>query len=87
MTSFNILLNSSFQVLFPNLDSILTQALQNTSEYLSQFRFDAGYSTKLETAFGSNYNQQTANSIFDKLAEGDFSDIPSIESLRKNSYE
>ncbi|MBO1046657.1 MAG: hypothetical protein HEQ10_02380 [Dolichospermum sp. DEX182a] len=84
MKNFNILLNNSFEIRFPNLDSILNQALQNTSEYLRQFRFDAGYTTKLETAFGSDFNQQIANSIFDKLAQEDFSDIPSIEIVSRN---
>jgi Ca2+-binding RTX toxin-like protein len=67
-----------------NLDTILNQALQNTSEYLRQFRFDAGYTTKLETAFGSNFNRSVANQIFDKLAKGNFSDIPSIEIVNRN---
>ncbi|WP_071189238.1 bluetail domain-containing putative surface protein [Trichormus sp. NMC-1] len=95
MTSFRTVPNHSHKVRFPwevvdsqylstNLDSILDQALQNTSEYLSQFRFDAGYTTKLETAFGSDFNQSVANSIFDKLAEGDFSDIPTIEIVNRN---
>ncbi|MDB9436854.1 calcium-binding protein [Dolichospermum lemmermannii CS-548] len=66
-----------------NLDTILDQALQNTSEYLRQFRFDAGYTTKLETAFGSNFNRSVANQIFDKLAKGNFSDIPSIEIVNR----
>ena len=67
-----------------NLDTILDQALQNTSEYLRQFRFDAGYTTKLETAFGSNFNRSVANQIFDKLAKGDFSGIPTIEIVNRN---
>jgi hypothetical protein len=66
-----------------NLDTILDQALQNTSEYLRQFRFNAGYTTKLETAFGSNFNRSVANQIFDKLAKGNFSDIPSIEIVNR----
>ncbi|MEY2911206.1 MAG: chitinase, partial [Cyanobacteriota bacterium] len=84
MKNFNILLNNSFEIRFPNLDSILNQALQNTSEYLSQFRFDAGYTQKLETAFGNDFNRSVANQIFDKLAQGDFSDIPSIEIVNRN---
>ncbi|MUG98729.1 hypothetical protein F7734_43140 [Scytonema sp. UIC 10036] len=47
--------------LLTDLDSILDQALQNTTEYLSQFRFDADYTQKLETAFGSDFNQERAN--------------------------
>ena len=90
MTSFKTLPNHSHKVrssgkkLNSHLDSILDQALQNTSEYLSQFRLDAAYTTKLETAFGSDFNEETANSIFDKLAEGDFSDIPTIEIVNRN---
>ena len=84
MKNFNILLNNSFEIRFPNLDSILNQALQNTSEYLSQFRFDAGYTQKLETAFGNDFNRSVANQIFDKLAQGNFSDIPTIEIVNRN---
>jgi hypothetical protein len=96
MTSFKTIPNHAHKVRFSgkklnshlltnfNLDTILDQALQNTSEYLRQFRFDAGYTTKLETAFGSNFNRSVANQIFDKLAEGDFSDIPSIEIVNRN---
>ncbi|OBQ14575.1 MAG: hypothetical protein AN482_01525, partial [Anabaena sp. LE011-02] len=81
MTNFNIVQNS---FLTTDLKTILKQALQNTSEYLSQFRFDAAYTTKLETAFGSDFNQQIANSIFDKLAQEDFSGIPTIEIVNRN---
>jgi Ca2+-binding RTX toxin-like protein len=84
MKNFNILLNNSFEIRFPNLDSILNQALQNTSEYLRQFRFDAGYTQKLETAFGNDFNRSVANQIFDKLAQGDFSGIPTIEIVNRN---
>ncbi|QSV73626.1 MAG: hypothetical protein HEQ20_26210 [Aphanizomenon flos-aquae KM1D3_PB] len=84
MKNFNILLNNSFEIRFPNLDSILNQALQNTSEYLRQFRFDAGYTQKLETAFGNDFNRSVANQIFDNLAQGDFSDIPTIEIVNRN---
>ncbi|MBE9084515.1 MULTISPECIES: FG-GAP-like repeat-containing protein [unclassified Tolypothrix] len=66
------------------VDSILEQGLQNTFEYLSKFRFDAGYTQKLETAFGNNLNWSVANQIFDKLAQGDFSDVPSIEIVNRN---
>ena len=81
MTNFNIVQNS---FLTTDLKTILKQALQNTSEYISQFRFDAAYTTKLETAFGSDFNQQIANSIFDKLAQEDFSGIPTIEIVNRN---
>jgi Ca2+-binding RTX toxin-like protein len=83
MTNFNILLNS-FQVLFPNLDSILTQALQNTSEYLSNFRNDAGYSQKLEIAFGSDFDGEVANQLFDGFAQGNFSAVPTIEIVNRD---
>ncbi|MDD1425833.1 hypothetical protein MEO94_15350, partial [Dolichospermum sp. ST_sed9] len=95
MKSFKTIPNHSHKVRFPwevinsqylltNLDSILDQALQNTYQYLRQFRFDAGYTEKLETAFGSDFNRSVANQIFDKLAEGDFSDIPNIEIVSRN---
>ncbi|MDD1414454.1 hypothetical protein MEN41_07300, partial [Dolichospermum sp. ST_con] len=80
MKSFNILLNN-----FLDLDSILKQALENTSQYLSRFRFDAAYTSKLETAFGNDFNRSVANQLFNKLAQGDFSDIPTIEIVSRNN--
>ncbi|MTJ47294.1 LamG-like jellyroll fold domain-containing protein [Dolichospermum sp. UHCC 0259] len=84
MNNFNILLNNSYQVLFPNLDSILNQALQNTSQYLSQFRDDAGYTQKLETAFGTDFDEEVANQLFNTFAEDDFSAVPTIEVVNSN---
>ena len=64
MTSFKTILNSSKvrssgkklnSHLLTNLDSIVEQVLQNTYQYLSQSRFDAGYTQKLETAFGTDF--------------------------------
>ncbi len=81
MTNFNTVQNS---FLTTDLKTILKQVLDNTSEYLSQFRFDAGYTQKLETAFGNDFNRSVANQIFDKLAQGDFSGIPTIEIVNRN---
>ncbi|MEA5566032.1 bluetail domain-containing putative surface protein [Anabaena sp. UHCC 0399] len=61
------------------IDGILDVTRSNAYSYLSSFRNDAGYSQKLETAFGTGFDQATANSLFDSFAQGDFGDIPSIE--------
>ena len=79
MKSFTILLNN-----FSTLDSILEEALQNTSQYLSRFIFDAKYTQKLETAFGNDFNRSVANQLFDDFAKGKFKAVPTIEIVNGN---
>lgn len=67
------------------IQGIVDQALQDTYSYLSQFRLDAGYTEKLETAFGKDFNQGVANQLFDNFAQGDLSDIPTIEIVNRNN--
>jgi hypothetical protein len=88
MTNFKTILNNSKvrsfgkthnSHLLTNLDSIVEQVLQNTYQYLSQFRFDAEYTQKLETAFGNDFDREVANQLFNAFAEDDFSAVPTIE--------
>lgn len=88
MTNFKTILNNSKvrsfgkthnSHLLTNLDSIVEQVLQNTYQYLSQFRFDAEYTQKLETAFGNDFDGEVANQLFNAFAEDDFSAVPTIE--------
>ena len=79
MKSFTTLLNN-----FSTLDSILEEALQNTSQYLSRFIFDAKYTQKLETAFGNDFNRSVANQLFDDFAKGKFKAVPTIEIVSRN---
>jgi hypothetical protein len=81
MTNFNTVQNS---FLTTDLKTILKQVLDNTSEYLSQFRFDAGYTQKLETAFGNDFNRSVANQLFDDFAKGKFKAVPTIEIVNGN---
>ena len=78
MTNFKTILNNSKvrsfgkthnSHLLTNLDSIVEQVLQNTYQYLSQFRFDAEYTQKLETAFGNDFDREVANQLFNAFAE------------------
>ena len=88
MTNFKTILNNSKvrssgktdnYHLLTNLDSIVEQVLHNTYQYLSQFRFDAEYTQKLETAFGNDFDREVANQLFNAFAEDDFSAVPTIE--------
>ncbi|MBD2512496.1 hypothetical protein H6G91_35730 [Nostoc muscorum FACHB-395] len=80
----NLQIDSSSGDSLLEIQGIVDQALHDTCNYLSQFRFDAGYTEKLETAFGKNFNQYLANQLFDDFALGDFSNIPSIEIVNRN---
>ncbi|MFN6154652.1 hypothetical protein [Anabaena sp. AL09] len=79
MKSFTTLLNN-----FSTLDSILEEALQNTSQYLSRFIFDAKYTQKLETAFGNDFDAKKANQLFGDFAKGKFNAVPTIEIVSRN---
>jgi len=69
---------------FSEIDEILEAALNNAHSSLSSFRNDAGYSQKLETAFGNGFDWAKANELFDSFAQGDFGDIPNIEIVNRN---
>lgn len=84
MKSLNNSISNNSQYSLANLESVLEQALQNTSQYLSQFRNDAAYTQKLETAFGNDFNREVANQLFDDFAQGDFNAVPSIEIVNSN---
>ena len=63
---------------------IMTGALQNTYYYLRWFRDDAGYTEKLQTAFGDGFDGEVVNQLFDGFAQGDFSAIPVIEIVNRS---
>lgn len=63
----------------------VNQALENTYQYLSNFRFDTEYTEKLKTTFGNDFDEQIANQLFDKFAQGDFIDTPNIKIVNRNS--
>ncbi|MEH2442686.1 bluetail domain-containing putative surface protein [Nostoc sp.] len=66
------------------IDGIVDVARNNVYSYLSSFRNDAGYTKKLETAFGNDFDREVANQLFDEFAQGDFSDIPSIKIVKRD---
>ncbi|BAY65678.1 hypothetical protein NIES22_57850 [Calothrix brevissima NIES-22] len=52
--------------------------------YLSSFRNNAGYTEKLQTAFGNDFDGEVANQLFDSFAQGNFSAVPTIEIVNRN---
>ncbi|MBD2651785.1 calcium-binding protein [Nostoc foliaceum] len=63
---------------------IVNVARNNVYSYLSSFRNDAGYTDKLETAFGNDFDREVANQLFDSFAQGNFSNIPSIKIVKRD---
>ena len=73
--------NSELDLL--DIYGIVDQALRDSYDYLSKFRFDPEYSQKLETAFGNNFNREVADKLFDNFAEGNFTNIPTIKIVNR----
>ncbi|MBD2564933.1 MULTISPECIES: calcium-binding protein [Nostoc] len=63
---------------------IVNVVRNNAYYYLSSFRNDAGYTEKLQTAFGNDFDSEVANQLFDGFAQGNFSGIPTIEIVNRN---
>ncbi|MBD2515623.1 hypothetical protein H6G93_11470 [Nostoc sp. FACHB-973] len=63
---------------------IVNVARNDAYDYLSSFRNDTGYTEKLQTAFGNDFDSEVANQLFDGFAEGNFSGIPTIEIVNRN---
>ncbi|MBD2168848.1 hypothetical protein H6G04_31210 [Calothrix membranacea FACHB-236] len=63
---------------------ILYVAQNYTYDYLSSFRNDTGYTEKLQTAFGGDFDGEVANQLFDGFAQGNFSAVPTIEIVNCN---
>ncbi|QSJ20483.1 hypothetical protein JYQ62_18375 [Nostoc sp. UHCC 0702] len=72
------------QLDFLKISEIVDLARSNAYAYLSSFRNDAGYIENLETAFGTGFDREAANQLFDAFAVEDFSNIPSIEIINGN---
>ncbi|MBD2199480.1 MULTISPECIES: LamG-like jellyroll fold domain-containing protein [Calothrix] len=64
---------------------IVDTALRDSYDYLSKFRFDPEYSEKLETAFGTDFNREVADKLFNNFAESDFTDIPTIKIVNRGA--
>ena len=62
---------------------VVDTALRSAYQSLSKFRFDPEYTQKLETAFGQSYNSEVADRLFDKFAEGTFTDIPILKIVNR----
>ncbi|MEI3650784.1 MAG: bluetail domain-containing putative surface protein [Dolichospermum lemmermannii FEM_B0920] len=73
--------NSELDLL--DIYGIVDQALRDSYDYLSKFRFDPEYSQKLETAFGTDFNREVADKLFNNFAEGNFTDIPTIKIVNR----
>ncbi|MBG1244075.1 FG-GAP-like repeat-containing protein [Nostoc sp. NZL] len=63
---------------------IVNVARNDAYYYLSSFRNDTGYTEKLQTAFGNNFDSEVANQLFDGFSQGNFSTIPTIEIVNRN---
>ena len=75
--------NSELDLL--DIYGIVDQALRDSYDYLSKFRFDPEYSQKLETAFGNDFNREVADKLFNNFAEGNFTDIPTIKIVNRGA--
>lgn len=64
-----------------DLLAIVNGTLESTYYYLSNFRNDAGYTEKLGTAFGNDFDGEIANQLFMDFSQGNFSEIPEIKIL------
>ena len=68
-----------------NVYSIISVALQKSFSYLSNFYSDPEYRHKLNTTFGIDYHQTTADGLFANFAEGRFSAIPVIKIINRDA--
>ncbi|WP_013321018.1 putative Ig domain-containing protein [Gloeothece verrucosa] len=62
---------------------VVDTALRDAYSYLSKFRFDPEYTQKLETAFGTDFNREVANKLFNNFADGNFTDIPTVKIVNR----
>ena len=68
-----------------NTSSILNQAVLGAQEFLTSFAFKDQVLGDLTTAFGDNYNQQSALSLVNQWQTADFSSFPKIEILSSST--
>ncbi|AFY58915.1 Ca2+-binding protein, RTX toxin [Rivularia sp. PCC 7116] len=81
----NLEIDNSSELELLDIYGIVDTALQDTYNYLGKFRFDSEYSQKLKTAFGTGFNQKVADNLFDKFADGNFTDIPTIKVVNRSA--
>ncbi|MFB2982484.1 PA14 domain-containing protein [Microseira sp. BLCC-F43] len=60
---------------------ILQQALQSARDSLTGLATDPNYNSKMNLAFGENFDPKVANDLVQKLAKGDFTELPAIKIL------
>jgi len=75
--------NSELDLL--DIYGIVDQALRDSYDYLSKFRFDPEYSQKLETAFGTDFNREVADKLFNSFADRNFTNIPTIKIVNRGA--
>ena len=75
----NLQIQENRELDFLDMYEIVDTALQNSYQYLSQFRFDPDYIEKWKTAFGEEFDQQIADELFNKFSESNFTDIPTMK--------
>jgi Ca2+-binding RTX toxin-like protein len=75
--------NSELDLL--DIYGIVDQALRDSYDYLSKFRFDPEYSQKLETAFGNDFNREVADKLFNNFADRNFTNIPTIKIVNRGA--
>jgi Ca2+-binding RTX toxin-like protein len=73
--------NSELDLL--DIYGIVDKALRDSYDYLSKFRFDPEYSQKLETAFGTDFNREVADKLFNNFADRNFTNIPTIKIVNR----
>ncbi|MDD1428469.1 endonuclease/exonuclease/phosphatase family protein, partial [Dolichospermum sp. ST_sed9] len=73
--------NSTLDLL--EIYGIVDQALRDSYDYLSKFRFDPEYSQKLETAFGTDFNREVADKLFNNFSNKNFTNIPTIKIVNR----
>jgi hypothetical protein len=64
---------------------ILQQALQSARDSLTGLATDPNYNSKMNLAFGENFDPKVANDLVQKLAKGDFTELPAIKILSSAS--
>ncbi|MCL1468250.1 hypothetical protein [Argonema galeatum] len=63
------------------ISPIVEQAVRSADSYLSKLATDHDLNAKMNLAFGNSWNADVANTLVKAFANGDFSQIPSIEIL------
>src|SRR5919202_1608373 len=65
-----------------NSTELLDTSLQNVRRFLTEFATDGIFHTKIETAFGNNFNTELLAELNQSWKTGNFAEIPTIEIRR-----